>query len=155
MYPIFFGGFVALIGTGFCIWLFTAYLRVLETYDWTETPCEITDARIEKSRFSKSSPVTYELKVEYRYRAGGMDRTSSKIRRRDGSKRKPSRDYVEEVAQEYAEGTAQVCYVNPKNPDEAVLEHDSKAVGYVIWFPGLFVVGGLGIMISALRRKAR
>jgi len=154
VFPLCIGAVLALIGAGFCFWLVSGYLRVRETYDWAETTCEITDARIVKSRFSKNSPVTYELKVEYRYSADGEERSSSSIRRRAGSKRKQSKAYVEEVAQQYAEGTSHSCFVNPENPDEAVLEHDTKAVGYVIWFPGLFLVGGIGIMISAFRRKA-
>jgi hypothetical protein len=47
-----------------------------------------------------------------------------------------------------------VCFVNPADPSFAILEKDSKAVIYTIWFPGLFVVGGLGMAVQALRKKS-
>ena len=35
----------------------------------------------------------------------------------------------------------------------AVLKMDSQAAGYSIWFPGLFVIGGLGIAGRALVKR--
>jgi hypothetical protein len=32
-----------------------------------------------------------------------------------------------------------------------VLKRDSKAPGYSLWFPIIFVVGGLGIIVGAVR----
>jgi hypothetical protein len=34
-----------------------------------------------------------------------------------------------------------------------VLRPDSLAPGYSIWFPSLFVIGGLGIAVRALRAR--
>jgi hypothetical protein len=47
-----------------------------------------------------------------------------------------------------------VCYVNPSDPTIAILKHGTRAALYSIWFPLLFVVGGLGIAWTAIRRKA-
>jgi len=44
-----------------------------------------------------------------------------------------------------------VCFVNPTAPDEAVLKRGSRGALFSIWFPLLFVVGGLGVAINALR----
>ena len=44
------------------------------------------------------------------------------------------------------------AFVNPKAPKEAVLDHETKAPGYSIWFPGLFLVGGLGILGKSLSK---
>jgi len=41
--------------------------------------------------------------------------------------------------------------VNPNDADFTMIKPDSKAAGYSIWFPMLFVVGGLGISIKAIR----
>jgi hypothetical protein len=46
-----------------------------------------------------------------------------------------------------------ICYVDPKSPDRAVLKRDTKAALYSIWFPCLFVIGGAGMILSALFRK--
>jgi hypothetical protein len=48
-----------------------------------------------------------------------------------------------------------MAFVNPAQPDFAVLKPDTKAAGYSIWFPLLFVVGGLGIVVRAIVRRAR
>jgi hypothetical protein len=43
--------------------------------------------------------------------------------------------------------------VNPAEPSFAILKTDSLAPGYSIWFPALFVVGGLGITFRAALGK--
>lgn len=48
-----------------------------------------------------------------------------------------------------------MAFVNPTEPNFAVLKPDTKAAGYSIWFPLLFVVGGLGIVVRAIVRRAR
>lgn len=50
----------------------------------------------------------------------------------------------------YPVGSKQVCWVNPKDPQMAVLKKETKAPGYSIWFPILFLVGGLGVMVKAV-----
>ena len=57
---------------------------------------------------------------------------------------------AEKLAAEFPPGKMTTCRVNPRDPDFAVLKPDSLAPGYSIWFPGLFVVGGLGIALRAL-----
>ena len=57
---------------------------------------------------------------------------------------------MESRIKEYPAGKTTTCRVNPNNPDFAVLKPDSLAPGYSIWFPGLFVIGGLGITFRAL-----
>jgi hypothetical protein len=42
------------------------------------------------------------------------------------------------------------AYVNPDDPTEALLEHETKAPGYSIWFPAWFLVGGLMVFFRAL-----
>jgi hypothetical protein len=61
-------------------------------------------------------------------------------------------DKAREKQLNYPPGSAQTCFVNPALPAEAVLEHASRAALYSIWFPLLFVVGGLGMLRGALKR---
>ena len=42
------------------------------------------------------------------------------------------------------------CFVDPQNPQLAILKPDSLAPGYSIWFPALFMIAGLGITFNAL-----
>ena len=48
-----------------------------------------------------------------------------------------------------------MVYVNPADVNFTMLKPDSKAAGYSIWFPMLFVIGGLGIAIRAIRSELR
>ena len=50
-------------------------------------------------------------------------------------------------------GNETVCYLDPDAPELVVLKKDSKAALYTIWFPCLFIVGGAGMIFSALFRK--
>jgi hypothetical protein len=48
-----------------------------------------------------------------------------------------------------------MVYVNPADVNFAMLKPDSKAAGYSIWFPMLFVIGGLGIALRAISGERR
>ena len=53
----------------------------------------------------------------------------------------------------YPVGKETVCYVDPEDKSIAVLRKDTKAALYSIWFPCLFVIGGLGMIATAIFRK--
>jgi len=61
----------------------------------------------------------------------------------------------QELVKKYSKGEDVLCYVNDQEPMLAVLEHDTKAAGYSIWFPAIFVVGGLGMMVGVFYKKKR
>jgi hypothetical protein len=42
------------------------------------------------------------------------------------------------------------AFVNPHDPTEVLIEHETKAPGYSIWFPALFLLGGLVVFFRAL-----
>ena len=62
---------------------------------------------------------------------------------------------AEKMAEKFPEGSRQTCFVNPSDPAFAVLKLDSKGPGYSLWFPLLIVVGGLGIIVGAVRGLLR
>lgn len=55
--------------------------------------------------------------------------------------------------EDYPVGLDTTCYVNPTNPEQTVLRHDTRAALYSIWFPLLFVFGGLGMAWNAMKRR--
>jgi hypothetical protein len=67
--------------------------------------------------------------------------------------RSSHKEGTEERLEQYPVGKEVTAYVNPADPEFAILEHSSKAALYSIWFPCLFMVGGVGMIISALRKK--
>jgi len=75
------------------------------------------------------------------------DKTEAVMIETKWTSRKPE---VQDLISKYSVNASVFCYVNPEKPSQAILSHDSKAAGYAIWFPGLFVLGGGGIMLGAL-----
>ncbi len=143
------GTFTAGLGMLFCVALYKGYWRADETRVWTKTPCVIERAWIEEGRKTHDSPTSYRFRVEYGYRFEGREYTGDRVKRVDGAT--SIRSKAEGLLEKYPEGLETQCFVNPAVPDEAVLRHDTLAVGYSIWFPGLFVVGGVGIVVSGMR----
>jgi hypothetical protein len=142
------GLFIAAAGA-FFIWFLWKNFDVGQEMDvWIETPCEIVAATIDGSQINQHFETDYEFQVSYRYEFGGETFLSDQVK----SKRVSSGDRrkMEKWESQYPTGSIAVCYVNPQEPAEAVLERDTKASIYSIWFPGVFVIGGLGIAISGL-----
>jgi hypothetical protein len=71
---------------------------------------------------------------------------------RDVERRSRVRAKAEKLQGRFDSGREVTCYVNPGNPADAILLKPTKAPGYTVWFPGLFVVGGLGMCVVAIRR---
>ncbi len=60
---------------------------------------------------------------------------------------------MEELIATYPAGSTPTCFINPDDHEFAILEHAPLASIYTIWFPALFVVGGLGIILGGIRRR--
>ncbi|MDB6071920.1 MAG: hypothetical protein JWL81_3091, partial [Verrucomicrobiales bacterium] len=88
--------------------------------------------------------------LEYRYTFAGEVRHGSKLRRIEGPS--PHRDKAEAAAAAYPPGKEAMCFVNPAEPGEAVLEHSTKAAFYTLWWPMLFAAGGSGMVAAAAKK---
>lgn len=141
---------VAAMGVLFTWLLWRGFDKALETARWEETPCHVLVSEVESFRPTDHSPVAHRFRVEYTYTFGGEPRVSTRYRRIDGPTNHHAR--AEALVARFPAGTDAVCFVNPANPAEAVLKRDSKGPGFSLWFPLLFVVGGLGIAVGSLRR---
>lgn len=140
---------LAVIG-GLFVWLLArSYLRAREMRTWPEVPCVILTSDIEERIHDPQSPVEFRHNVSFGYEWQGTPHSGDHVTLR-GSAWSSKRDVIAKRLAEYPEGTETTCRINPANPDCAVLKPDSLAPGYSIWFPGLFVIGGLGIAIKAL-----
>jgi Protein of unknown function (DUF3592) len=137
-------------GAVFTVLLWISYARAQETRRWTPTPCLILSSQVLSEHPSPNSPTAHRASVRYRYAFAGLTRTGDHIRRVDG----PTSDgeKAERLCAKYPAGRETECFVNPAQPDFAVLEHATKAGLYTIWFPLLFVIGGAGMITAAWRR---
>ncbi len=147
---VFLGSVLAAMGAVFAGVLWTAWQRAEETRRWTAAPCKVVYSQLRPEQASMNSPVKYRVLVRYEYEAAGQHRSSERIHRVDGAM--GDRDDAEAVRERYVPGQQLSCYVNPADPGFAVLEHDTRAALYTIWFPLLFVFGGLKMAWAALRR---
>jgi hypothetical protein len=148
LYLVALGLSLALIG-GVFVWLMArSYLRAREMRGWPEVPCVILSSELEERRHDEQSPLEFRHDLSFGYEWQKQPRTGDHLTLR-GSPWSSKRELAESRLKEYPVGKSTTCRVDPKNPDFAVLKPDSLAPGYSIWFPGLFVVGGLGIAIRA------
>ena len=145
------GVVLVVLGVAFCWWLWQAGERAMITRHWVPVEATVLASGIKESQFSPNDSVKWQADVEYRYRFAGGVYHGRKVRRIEGPS--PHRAKVEEVAAAYPAGREVVCFVNPARPEEAVLEHSSKAAFYTLWWPLLFAVGGAGMVAAALRRR--
>ena len=142
------GLFTALIGALF-VWLMArSFLRAREMRAWPEVECVIISNTIEERIHDPQTPREFRVDIGFGYEWQGAPRTGDHLTLR-GNPWTSKRELAEERAAEYPPGKKTTCRVNPRDPDFAVLKPDSLAPGYSIWFPALFVIGGLGMVVRA------
>ena len=147
------GLFLFALGAGFCWLLANSYGNAVNTRHWVETPCLIIHSDMTK-RSDRNIASEYRWEVLYKYQFANGDYTCELYKPIDqsrGQKWSKSIESVKKLIATYPEGAESTCYVNPKQPEVAVLAHDTRAAGYTIWFPALFSIGGIGMMVGAAR----
>lgn len=147
---LFFGVFLLIGLAGGYGFFVKPLLRIAEARSWTSVPCTIVSSRI--ASHSDSDGTSYSVEVIYRYAIDGRDYTAARYKFMTGSS-SGYRGKAEIVAQLPA-GKQRVCYVNPQDPTDAVLE---RGFTHDLWFgliPLVFaVVGAAGLWFGVLRRK--
>jgi hypothetical protein len=145
-------GFGLCLIAGLFLWLMTrSYLRARDMNHWPQCPCLILSSSVEEMRIGPEVEPEFRLAILYRYEFEGKGYESTRWGIR-GSMPRSNRAAVEEQVADYPAGKWLTCRVNPRQPELAVLKADSQAAGYSLWFPGLFFIGGLGMMIGAWKR---
>lgn len=143
---------IALVGAVFVFLMARSFLRALEMRDWPRVECVILISEVTEWKHDEFSATQYRHDITYGYTWNGEALTSGRIGLR-GNPWSSSREKAAKSVAAYPPCTTATCLVNPAEPSIAVLKPDSLAPGYSIWFPGLFVVGGLGIAVRALRQR--
>lgn len=138
---------LAAAGVLFTWALWRAYERASETHRWTETPCFVIRSVVEEHREILNEPVRYVPAITYTYLVDTNSYESSSVRRVAGQTFK-ERAGAQEIVTKYPQSQGAICYVNPDDPKSAILVRETRAPLYSIWFPLLFVVGGLGMVIN-------
>ena len=141
-----------LMGGGFFYGFFVRpVLGIMAARDWLEVPCTVLSSEVKSHRGDDGT--TYSIGMVYTYEFAGREHQSSRYDFMGGS----SSGYAGKraVVDRLPPGTRTMCYVNPDDPADAVLER-----GYTpdLWFgliPLVFVAVGLGGTVYSLRRWRR
>lgn len=145
---------LAVIG-GVFVWLMArSFLRAREMRSWPQVACVILSSEVDERQHDEDSAPEYRQKISFGYEWQGKFRTQNHLTLRE-SPWSSSRDLIEARTAELPAGKTTKCRVNPADPDFALLVTDSMAPGYAIWFPALFVVGGLVISFRAMTYRPR
>jgi hypothetical protein len=145
------GLMLALAGGVFTWLMWRSFERAREVDHWPQVPCVILRSESETRQIDPNSQPEYRFAVLYGYQWEGVPKNSDLLKLR-GSPWVGKEEAVKIFIERYPEGSQQQCRVNPAKPELAVLEPESKAPGYSLWFPMLFLVGGLGIVVGAWRK---
>lgn len=120
---------------------------------WVATPAVVEMSRSVVSRGGKGGR-SWHPEILYRYEFGGISRRASRIRFFEGSSRSGTQSFLAR----HPVGAKVTCWVNPRDPDEAVLERGSswtQAIG-LLFLP--FPVAGAYLFCAgwqALRPSRR
>ncbi|MCU0781951.1 MAG: DUF3592 domain-containing protein [Akkermansiaceae bacterium] len=166
--PFLAGGLLAAYG------YFHGFLKWREARAWVETPCEILSAELESRRGDDST--TYQATARYRYVFGGRTYESDRVGLSAGNdnigdfQQRAHRELSGYLSPATAEHDATPappgkrfrCYVNPANPEQAVLYRDLRwemqafMAAFALIFPAVgagFVAGGLVSVLDQRRRQ--
>jgi hypothetical protein len=139
-----------LAGLGFTYgFLILPITRILAARSWEQAPCEIVSSRVQ--RHSDSDGDTYSIDIVYRYPWRGRTYTSNRYHFVTGSS--SGYEGKAEVVRQFPQGARALCYVNPKNPSEAVIDRDFSSSIWVGLFPLLFVLFGAGGLYFTLKQQ--
>jgi len=122
-------------------------MGILSARNWPAVTCNIISSDVQRHRGSKST--TYSVDILYSYEFNGREFRSNRYGFMTGS----SSGYKgkSEIAARYRPGSQSVCYVNPRDPGEAVLERGFTAGLWLGLIPLVFVLVGAGGIIGSLR----
>ncbi len=152
---IFFFAVFLLVGLGFAWFFVRGAWQAVAARSWTETPCTLLESAV-RAHSSSDDGDTYSIAVVYTYTAGGREHRSERYNFLGGSS--SAHRSKEEWVAAHPAGTQTVCWVNPADPTQAVLDRGLSLEYLIVLVPLVFVAVGLGGSLwafSVWRRERR
>ena len=147
LYLAFIGLALAVIGGFFVFVLGRGYIRAKETQEWMSHPAVVIVSEVGDRQIGKAKE--YRHKLVYEYPINGEFYRGERLKRRENPYLK-KKNKILPFVEKFPVGSKVEAFVNPDDPTEVLLEHETKAPGYSIWFPALFLLGGLMVFVRAL-----
>jgi hypothetical protein len=134
----------------FCGFFLRPALEIMSARSWPAVPCEVISSEV---RSCSGEGTTYSVNILYSYEVKGRAFKSNTYGFMGGS----SSGYAgkQAVVARNPPGTKTVCYVNPADPTEAVLERGFTADMWFGLIPLLFMAVGGAVLFSAVRQRRR
>jgi hypothetical protein len=123
--------------------------RVREARSWIETPCVVISSHVEVHRDSDGS--TYRPVIVYEYQFQGRTYQGNRYNFMGGSS--SGRAGKQAVVDRYPPGAAARCWVNPREPSQAVLNRGFAGEMLFGLIPLVFALVGMGGLVG-MRRQA-
>jgi hypothetical protein len=146
---LFFGIF-ALAGLFLSGLILVSFARGVRPYFWKATPCTIIESHPATDTLEPTSKSAEPIVIRYRYEVDGRSHDSTRLDS-GGIKESLNSREIQRLLFKYEADTNSLCYVNPGNPDEAVLRRVPLWTGFFILLPLLFVGIGVGGIIGIWR----
>ena len=127
--------------------------------EWTPVPCRIEASSLKRS-VRRNGEQAFSIEVTYQYQVNGMELTGTRFDFSDTST--ADEQWAFKAINRLSRGTKTICYVNPKNPSNAVLEQQLPPDfifwnGVVLFFIAAFFTALMGLFLIAMiigrRRK--
>ncbi len=142
----FFSIFLAAGSIGFFFMFLRPLYQIHAAGDWVETQCVVESSEVRVH--SSSDGTTYSVHIVYKYLVDGDWQQADRYSFEMGSS--GGRGGKQRVVDRYPPGSESICYVNPDDPTQAVLNRDFVPTIWFGLFPLIFVaVGGGGLLFVA------
>ncbi len=140
-----------LAGLGFAVIFVIPAIKSLQALGWDESSCQILASSV--ATHSGEDGPTYSVEVTYRYEVDGVEYTSDRYRFMGGSSSgyKGKRKVVDRLAP----GTTTTCWVNPKDPGDAVIKRGLSWEFAFVILPLVFIVIGAVGVVMALKARSK
>jgi hypothetical protein len=144
----FFGVFLV-FGLGFSLFFVLPAWKVAKARSWREVPCTVLESNVRTHTDKDGS--TYSVDILYEYEVGGRTRRSNRYEFLGGSSGGSADKHA--IVSANPPGTRRSCFVNPDNPDDAVMDRGLSKTYWIVLVPMLFTGVGLGGIVYALRMR--
>ncbi len=132
------------LGCFFMLMLIRESYSIIDSYSWPSTAAQIESVDIKRNLKDNDDNTPYELEIRYSYKHGSEVYKNGSIS--GTASRHGSYSDAYEIARKYPAGSSQTCYVNPKEPSEAILQHRSPWMLLFVILPLIFMlIGGGGL----------
>jgi hypothetical protein len=143
-----------LFGLGMSAIFLWPIVQVYQASNWRPTPCTILNSQVASHSGSKGSS-TYSVEVRFRYVVDDKEYVGTRYKFMSGSS--SGYDGKKEIVDRLSPGTQATCYVNRRDPADAVIERGLTGDIFFGCIPMVFaLIGGGGLVgVSVFKGRKR